>query len=467
MINRSLIEIEKMTGGHGLKQQQSKIIQGVSIDTRSIKPGQLYVPIKGERFDGHDFIQKAVAAGAAAALWHENQPLPEVDIPLILVADTVTALQRLAREYRLQLKLKVVGITGSNGKTSTKDILAGILTTRYRTKKTFGNLNNHLGVPLTLLELEEDTEMAVVEMGISDPGEMAVLTSIALPDAAIITNIGEAHLTTMGTKENIYNEKLKIVEGLRPEGIFVYNGDDDTLGEKVEALALPHRVEAFGQKPHNSYRPTLKALKENGSLFVLEGKAEKPMLLPMLGRHQIYNAAAAIAVARFFGLSYEDIRTGLLGIDPTGMRNELIKGKGFTILNDAYKSNPSSLRAALDTLYGLEGYSQKIAVLGNMEGIGDDEVEFHREIGREIDPDEIDYLFTIGPLAKSLAETAAPRFPKDRVRFFTNREDMLKAIQQVLSEHAIILVKASRGLQLELVIEALLQQEDKAATAIM
>ncbi len=466
MITRTLIEIEKMAGGHGLQKEQSRIIKGVSIDTRSISEGQLYVPIKGERFDGHGFIQKAVEAGAVAALWNENQPLPQVNIPLILVEDTVEALQRLAREYRLQINARVIGITGSNGKTSTKDILAGMLKTKYKTQKTFGNLNNHLGVPLTLLELEEDTEMAVVEMGISDPGEMALLTSIALPDAAIITNIGEAHLTTMGTKENIYTEKLKIAEGLKPEGIFVFNGDDEALREKVESLKLPQRLETFGEKPWNTYRPILKKLQEEGSLFVLEGMEEAPMLLPMLGRHQIYNAAAAIAVARFFGLSFMEIREGLLNIDATGMRNELIVGKGLTILNDAYKSNPSSLRAALDTLYGLKNYRQKIAVLGDMEGIGSDEVEYHRVIGREIDPDEIDYLFTIGPLSKNLSEAAALRFPINRVRSFTSREEMIKEIKRILANNAIILVKASRGLQLEQVIEALLE-EDRASAALV
>ena len=457
MLQRSLKEIEKMAGGFGLTREYGKIIKGVSIDTRRITDNQLFVPIKGENFDGHAFIEAAVAAGATAALWNQDQPLPKVEIPIILVEDTVEALQRLAREYRLQLNTKVIGITGSNGKTSTKDILAGVLEAKYKTKKTFGNLNNHLGVPLTLLELDEDTEMAVVEMGIDQLGEMELLSSIAIPDAAIITNIGEAHLTTLGTKENIYNEKLKIVSSLKENGLLVYYGDDEILGKKVEGMRLKQRTASFGAAAYNSHRPILEAAKNTGICFSLEGVDESSLQLPMLGRHQMYNAAAAIAVAEYFNLSLSIIREGLLNIDATGMRNELIPGEGITILNDAYKSNPSSLRAALDTLYELKGYKQKVAVLGDMEGIGADEIEFHKAIGREIEPKEIDYIFTIGPLATNLAEAAKDSFSEKRVFICSSREELIKGIKQILVKDTLILVKASRGLQLEKVVDELLK----------
>ena len=458
MIQRSLIEIEKMVDGFGLTKEYGRIVKGVSIDSRKVSQNQLYIPIKGEKFDGHSFINKAVEAGAAAALWNRSQPLPDIELPLIIVEDTVIALQRLAREYRMQLAAKVIGITGSNGKTSTKDILAGILKIRYRTKKTFGNLNNHLGVPLTLLELDEDTEMAVVEMGISDPGEMEILTSIAIPDVSILTNVGEAHLTTLGTKENIYNEKLGILKGLKEDGLFVYFGDDGRLKEKVEAIRQNQKIQTFGEGSTNTFRPVVEKMEEFGIQFKLDN-TEETFFLPMLGKHQMYNAAAAIAVGRYFNISFEFIKEGLLQIDATGMRNELIRGEYITILNDAYKSNPSSLRAALETIYGLKQFQQKIAVLGDMEGIGDEEIFFHKEIGNEIDPNQIDYLFTIGPLAKNIAEMAMHRFPKDKVHWYNCKEDMIKQIKKVLEKDSIILVKASRGFELEAVVDALLSEE--------
>ncbi|MCG4585231.1 UDP-N-acetylmuramoyl-tripeptide--D-alanyl-D-alanine ligase, partial [Anaerosalibacter bizertensis] len=213
MIRRNLKEIEQMIKNSKLnKEYEDIIINGVSTDSRNICPGQLFVPIKGDKFNGHNFILDAIKGGATAALWNKNEPIPtDINIPLILVEDTLTAIQDLARSYASQLGMKIVGITGSNGKTSTKDLLAGILSTKYKTGKTMGNLNNHLGVPLTILSFEEDIEIAVIEMGISEFGEADLLSSIANPDVAIITNIGEAHLETLYTRENIAKAKLEII----------------------------------------------------------------------------------------------------------------------------------------------------------------------------------------------------------------------------------------------------------------
>lgn len=460
MIQRTLREIKKMVDGTGLKKGAERIfIKGASIDTRQIKAGQLFIPIKGDRFNGHDFIEKAIDNGATAALWNKNEPVPGIDFPLIFVEDTVDALQKLAKEYRMQLSTKVIGITGSNGKTSTKDILADLLKTKYRTRKTFGNLNNHLGVPLTILEIEEDTEMAVIEMGISALGETELLSSIASPDVAIITNIGEAHLTTLGTKANILQAKLEILTGLKPNGLFVYYGDDHLLRKKVPQMEINHEILTFGEGPSNSYSVIPEEIKVNGSTFKLQMKDSPTFFLPMLGKHQMYNATAAIAVARYFGVSFDLIQKGMFKVDATGMRNEIIHVGQYTILNDAYKSNPSSLRAALEVLYGLQSYKQKIVVLGDMNGIGDEEVQMHREIGEGLDPEEIHYVFTIGPLAQHIAEGAKLRFKSHRVISCIDKTQLIEKVREIVAGGSIILIKASRELELEEVVDVLKAEE--------
>lgn len=460
MICRSLREIQNMVKGYGLKKENEDIvIHGVSIDTRQIRPGQLYVPIVGERFNGHRFIQDAIARGAVAAIWSKNEAVPDVDIPIIFVDDSLTAIQDLAKSYREQLKAKVIGITGSNGKTSTKDILASLLRTKYKTQKTFGNLNNHLGVPLTILELEEDTEMAVIEMGTSNLGEIELLTNIACPDIAIITSIGAAHLDELITIENIIKAKLEIVKSLSPNGLFVYYGDHSMLNEKIKEMNLNHKTISFGSKSSNTCIPLLESSDEKGITFSLSKFHCPSFYLPMVGKHQMYNATAAIAVARYYGISFEQIQEGLLNIEFTGMRNEVISTGRYTILNDSYKSNPASLLAALDTLYNMKNYKRKIAVLGDMIGLGADEIKMHEEIGEKIDPNQIDYLLTIGPLAAHIAGTARPRFRNNRVFICENKDQLIQKLKSLAEYDSLILVKGSRMLKLEEIVEELKKED--------
>lgn len=457
MIKRSLKEIQNMVKGYGHKDDNSDIIiHGVSTDTRTIKKGQLYVPIKGEKFDGHDFINAAIDNGAVASLWCKSVPIPDTDIPLIFVDDTLTAIQMLSKEYRNEINVKVIGVTGTNGKTSTKDILGSILKTKYKTFKTKGNLNNQLGVPLTLLSLDEDTEMAVIEMGMSSLGEIEVLTKIASPDAAIITNIGNAHLEELKTRDNIIKAKLEIVIGLNPDGLFVHNGDDESLKDAVKELNIKQKTETFGEKLDNDYTFKIISNDKTGISFEIKNDESKTLFLPMLGNHQIYNAIAAIAVARHFGLSYELIEKGLLNIELTSMRSELINGSNFDILNDSYNSNPESTKAALKTMYSLKDYSQKIVVFGDMLELGEEEINMHREIGEIIDLNEIDYLFTFGDLAKHGADAALTRTNETRVLSFSDKSSLVEAIRKVIKDNSIILLKASRGMRLEEVANALL-----------
>lgn len=458
LIRRKLKEIQKMCGGSGLADKFDEIvIEGVSTDSRNIGPGQLFIPLVGENFNGHDFVTMAIGKGAIATLWNKNEPMPNNDFPFILVDDTTRALQELAKSYRNQLNVKVIGITGSNGKTSTKDILASLLKTQYKTHKTLGNFNNYIGLPLTILSMDEDTEMAVLEMGMDNFGQIELLTSIARPDAAVITNIGEAHLDDLITRDNIAKAKLEILKGLKPNDLFLYYGDDSMLRKEVSNLSLDYKVMTYGTKENNDYQSEIIFVNETGDSFFLKEPSSPEFFLPMLGEHQVLNATAAIGVARYFGISYENIKNGLINVEKTGMRNELVKGNGFTILNDSYKSNPSSVVAALNTMYSMKGYDQKIAVLGDMLGMGQGQANMHKDIGKTIDPNEIEYLFTLGDFGQYFAETAIHNFPEDKVLVFFNKKDLIQKIKEVLKPNALILVKASRPLAMEEIVDSLLK----------
>lgn len=459
MITRSLKEIQEMCNGYGLKKRHENIvIEGVSTDSRNININQLFIPLTGENFNGHEFLYKALEYGATAVLWNKDEPVPDIGFPFIFVDDTLVALQKLAKSYRNQLNTKIIGITGSNGKTSTKDILASLLKTQYKTHKTLGNLNNHIGMPLTILNMEEDTEMAVLEMGMSNLGEIELLTSIANPDVALITNIGEAHLEDLKTKENIIKAKMEILKGLKPNGLFLYIGDDTMLKAKVKDIPNDYEIMSFGTEPFNTYQPKTVFVNEKGVSFFFKNLSSPTFFLPMLGKHQIYNATAAIAIAKYFDISYENIEKGLLYVEKTGMRNELVNARGFTILNDSYKSNPSSVLAALDTLYFMKDYDQKIVILGDMQGLGDHEIKMHEEIGQEIDPKQVDFLFTIGPVSKHIAKIAKLNLGKDRVVSYTNKFELIPKIKEVLKPNALVLIKASRAFGLEELVKQLIDE---------
>lgn len=451
-----------MCGGSGLENRhEDTMIEGISTDSRSIQAGQLFIPIKGESFNGHDFITMAIGKGAVAALWNKDEPKPNNDFPFILVDDTVKALQELAKSYREQLNITVIGITGSNGKTSTKDILASLLNTQFKTHKTKANYNNYIGLPTTILEMEEDTEMAVLEMGMDNFGQIELLTFIARPDAAIITNIGEAHLEGLITPENIAKAKLEILKGLKPNDLFLYYGDDTILKKVIDKSELDFNIKTYGKEDSNDYQAEVIFVNESGDSFNIRKPLDKEFFIPMLGEHQVLNATAAIAVAEYFGITLENIEKGLLEIEKTSMRNEVLKGDGVTILNDSYKSNPSSLLAALNTMYNMTGYDQKVVVLGDMQGLGDEEIKMHRDIGASIDPSQIDYVFTYGPLSQSIGETARIKLGEEKVISFNNFEEkpeLMEKLKEILKPNALVLTKGSRLLQMEEVAQKLMEE---------
>ncbi|MBO1627660.1 UDP-N-acetylmuramoyl-tripeptide--D-alanyl-D-alanine ligase [Bacillus arachidis] len=457
MIKRTLKQIEQMMNGTGLVEEYAEIIvQGVSIDTRKIEKSNLYVPIQGERFDGHSFVEKAIENGAVATLWKKDVQNPPTNIPVIFVEDTLSALQTLAKSYRDQLDVKVIGVTGSNGKTSTKDIVTSLLATKFKVQKTEGNFNNHIGLPLTILSLEENTEMAVLEMGMSSRGEIEFLSKLARPNAAIITNIGEAHLMDLGSRDAIAEAKLEIVTGLQEGGVFVYNGDEPLLTNRVPQMNLSAETVTFGDARANDYYPTSVTLQATGTYFKMNQDENIVFYLPVLGKHNVYNTLASMAIAKYFGVTWEEMKQGLVTLQMTGMRMEIVKAEnGLTIINDAYNASPTAMEAAFHLMNGLDGFSKKVVVLGDMLELGNQEVQFHYEVGKLIDPARISYVFTYGRLGTQIAEGAKINFPNERVKAYDNKEELVKDLKAIIDVKDVVLVKASRGMKLEEVITML------------
>lgn len=476
MIKRSLKQIAEMAGGRlsGANDDQF-IISGVSKDTRTIRPGQLYVPLDiGFRFDGHDFVEEAFAKGAAAALWQQDRPNPPGGVPLILVQDTLQALQALARSYRQQLSVKVIGITGSNGKTTTKDMMKSILSAWGKVHHTDGNLNNHVGLPMTILEAEEDAEWMVLEMGMSGQGEIELLTQIGQPDAAIITNIGEAHLQQLGSRQEIAKAKMEITAGLKPGGILVYPGEEPLL---TELLALEPAT--FFKTCGYAYEPSIKPVSvgfgdsndvyplslqmdsgNDGYYFRLAGGSES-FFIPLHGKHNVLNAMAAVVCAKQFGVTDAAIRKGLSRLTISGMRADIVSlPSGAKILNQAFNASPTSVRASIQALIELTGVERRIVVLADMLELGEDEVKYHQDIGTELDPKHIDEVYTYGELAAHIADAARPRYPNGAVRAFEKKSDLIRVLKHTVKNKDVILVKGSRGMRMEEVIEGLLHDEE-------
>lgn len=433
-------------------------ISGVAIDSRKIKKGNLFVPFIGEQVDGHRYVEAAINGGAAASLWQRDVPNPPSDLPIIIVEDTLTALQELARNYRNEIDVKVVGITGSNGKTTTKDMTANLLGPKYKVQKTEGNFNNHIGLPLTILGLEKDTEIAVLEMGMSSTGEIEFLTRLARPHVVVITNIGEAHLQDLGSRERIADAKLEIIKGLEGQGLIIFHGDEPLLRERMLNYEGEARRQTFGRLENNTLYPTFINQTDDGSTFQInETKSE--FKLPVLGTHNIMNALAAMLVARDFGVSYEEMKKGFETLKVTNMRMELVEGSnGEKIINDAYNASPTSMKAAIELVTSLSGYKNKILVLGDMLELGPEEEAFHYSVGKEIDSSEITYVFTYGKLGNFIAKGASEVFPKGKVFAFLDKEILLEKLKKYTNNETLILVKGSRGMKLENVVQGLQNQ---------
>ncbi len=457
MINRTLKQIHELIGGlNNITEWESVHIAGVSIDSRKVTTDNLFVPLRGEKVDGHRYVEKVKDQGAAASLWQKDVPNPPKNIPIIIVENTEVALQELARAYRQQLNVKVIGVTGSNGKTTTKDMTAALLATTYKVHKTSGNFNNHLGLPLTILSMEEDTDVAVLEMGMSSRGEIEFLSKLARPDLAIITNIGESHLLDLGSREEIANAKLEIIEGLASGGTLIYYGDEPLLRDKVGNLLESLHVLSFGRSHTNDLYATSIQQGNNLTSYTVAGDIVGAYKIPVLGNHNVMNALAAMLVAKEMKVDQEKICEGLASIQLTNMRMEMVEGaNGEKIINDAYNASPTSMMAAIQLMEGLSGFNRKILILGDMLELGLQERDFHLKIGEQISKDKIDKLFTFGPLAEHIAMGARKTFKEDHVRSFQNKQNLIDELKKQIEPNDLLLVKASRGMRLEEVVQAL------------
>lgn len=462
---REVISVKVLAGdAPGWTKQR---IRQISLDSRSLCPGDLFIAIKGDRFDGHDFIGAALARGAVGAIVHDAFPVEKIGLkggskkspPFLLGArDPLFAYQQLATHHRSRFDIPVVAVTGSNGKTTTKEMVASVMAHRWKILKTEGNLNNRIGVPQTLFRLTGRHEGAVIEMGVDNLGQTTRLCEIARPTIGVITNIGPDHLEFFGSMEGSAQAKAELLDCLPHDGTAVLNVDDpyyDYLASRARC-----RVVSFGFSNKADVRATdVKTDGRDGTIFrlLLPGKVRHTIVhIRVQGAHNVTNALAAAAVGSVLGLPGAVIAQGLSRFRPATMRSQIVVSHGVKIINDCYNANPASMKAAVQLLAQAEAGRKKIAVLGDMLELGPGTVQMHQDVGGFVAHQGVDQLIACGPLARNLAE-GARRAGMDRTRILEVPEAMAAAaaVKTMAKQGDVVLVKASRGMKLEQVVQAL------------
>lgn len=428
-------------------------IHNVTIDSRELVENGLFIPLVGDRFDGHNYIKQAVENGAVAMLWEQARPLPQGltdQVIVFFVKDTLIALQALAHAYRQEISPIVIGITGSNGKTSTKDLTASVLQTTYETHFTAGNFNNHIGLPLTILAMPRTTEILIVEMGMNHFGEIELLSRLACPSHVVITNIGESHIENLGSKRGIAQEKLDICKGLQAGGYIVFDGDEpllDHLHNNKQALPC-----SLHEHFDHGYLVEDVVVNRKGTTFSLNNTIYE---VPLYGVHHARNATYAIVIAEVLGVTIESQQRGLKAVSATGMRFEWLEGKaGSVIINDAYNASPTSMLGAIDVVRKLDDYTKKILVLGDIFELGVYSEQMHTEIGEQI-TDDFEYIFTYGKAAKFINLAINERNLTSIAIHSETKEELIDSLTGVLDAQTLVLFKASRGVAFEDLIERL------------
>ncbi|MDO8885505.1 UDP-N-acetylmuramoyl-tripeptide--D-alanyl-D-alanine ligase [Candidatus Oleimmundimicrobium sp.] len=442
------------------------IISSICTDTRFLKEGDFFIPLKGERFDGHKFIEDAVKKGASGFFtehWNEQMEakikaicLPS-DFVIIKVQDSLKALQLTASLVRKKLNCQVIGITGSTGKTITKDMIGSILKKKFSTVYSEKNYNNEIGVPLTIIKADSNTDVLILELGMRGKGQIAELCEIALPTIGLITNIGKAHFELLRSEEAIARTKAELVKSIPSNGVVVLNCDDGwtSILEKMTSakiikygLSRKADIRAEGISVDASGCPSFKIIYENNSAF---------LKLSFPGRHNIYNALAAASVAIVMGLSLEDIKDGLEKCEITEMRMQVFKNsKGVTIINDAYNANPDSMRASLESLKEIECKERRVAILGDMAELGEISLSSHKDVGALVKKKGVDLLFTVGEKAKQIARGAIEiGMDAKNVFICNNLKDAELKVKKVIKSGDVVLVKGSRIMELEKLIHSI------------
>lgn len=433
-------------------------VEGYSIDSRSIRPGELFFAIVGPRVDGHEFVGQAIAAGAAAAVVHRGGPAKHPDAPAIVrVKDTTRALQDLGAHVRRARPLQVAGITGSAGKTTAKEMAAAVLGQRFKVLKSEGNLNNTYGLPLMLLRLRDEQEAAVLEMGMSYKGEIARLVEIADPDVGAILNVLKVHLEHFGTLDKIAAAKGELFGGMRKDAVAVYNADDRLvarLGRAFPGRSIPYGLTA---KKAQVKAEAIEVEGLRGSRFVLRHDGESvPVRLSLPGKHNVYNALAAASIGWAFGLTGAEIRRGLETVRPASMRGVLHRlANGVEVLDDSYNSNPAAMDRAVEALRAAAPGGRRVLVSGDMLELGDYEGPAHARLGRQVAEAGIDLFVAVGPLHRRAAGAATAAGAGD-VRHFDDSEAAAAFVATAARPGDLVLVKGSRGMKMERVVQALL-----------
>jgi UDP-N-acetylmuramoyl-tripeptide--D-alanyl-D-alanine ligase len=434
-----------------------------SIDTRTMQEGELFVPLPGTRVDGHEFVAAALGGTAAGTLVSEARPLDPAwsgpRKPVIAVRDPLRALQALGRHCRARSGIPVTAVTGSNGKTTTKEMIAAVLGTRYRVHKNRGNLNNHIGVPLTLTRLTPEHQMLVLEMGMSAPGEIRELALLAGPNVGVLTNAGAAHLASLGTVEEVARAKSELAESLPRDGFLVLNADDDLLWNMNRSRPVAKKSYALENRAADLVPTRIALTAQGGATFTLPDGTDVRLML--LGRHNVRNALAAILVGDHFGVPRAETAAGLASLRPERHRLELLQGGGIFVLDDVYNANPASMREALLLLGSIQTDGERRAVLGDMLELGPDSDRFHEEVGRQVPASA--RLYVAGTFAEAVERGArAAGLEAARIRRFPSVPDMAAAVAKDARPGDLVLVKGSRGMRLEQVVERLVPGRNDA-----
>lgn len=445
----SLTEVSRAVAAQNDSSEYEGIdITSVAFDSRQLEADALFVPLVSEN-DGHDYIQSAIEHGAVATFWqadHENVP---TDIPVIIVNNTLEALQMLSQYYLAKINPKVVAITGSNGKTTTKDMVASVLSTQFNVTKTNANFNNEIGVPMTILDIEPNTEILVVEMGMDRPGQLDLLSHLVEPDVAAITMIGEAHIEFFGTRDKIADAKMEIVNGLKEDGIFVYNGDEPLLVQRSENLPF---TKTFGLNEADDFTAYDITSTPQATSFKVEQIEDTEFKIPMLGSYNVNNALVAIAIGSLFRIREENMAKALLEVDLTNNRTEWIEGaKHEKILSDVYNSNPTAVKEVLKAFTAEKISGRKIAVLGDMLELGDQSSQLHASLEDSLNPDEVQSVYLIGDEIKVLYDKLVDVYPAQNLFYFKadQLDDLYEQLNSEIYEGDEVLLKASHGIHLE------------------
>ncbi len=453
MKNLTLENLARVCDGQycGGLDQQKREVESIVSDSRQVQPGALFVAIPGERVDGHAFIEDVIAKGAMAVL--AERDLGKRPFPYIKVKSSLQAVKDIAEYYLEGLDIPVVGITGSVGKTSVKEVIASVLSQKFQVLKTKGNFNNELGLPLTVFRLRPEHELAVLEMGINHFGEMTRLAKIAKPDTCVITNIGPCHLEYLGNRDGVFKAKTEMFKYMKPQGHVILNGDDDKLsavetvnGTKPIFFGLNQNLDVWADHIVDNGL--------NGIQCRIHFQEESfPVQIPIPGQHMVYNTLAATAVGRCYGLSAEEIQMGIQRLEPVSGRMHTIKNGALTIIDDCYNANPASMKASLDVLRNTPG--KKTAILGDMGELGENAPLMHEEVGSYAADCGLDLLLCVGELSLHMAQAARQKNPSLETLYMENLETLLAHLPEFSLKDGAILIKASHFMKFDKIVQAL------------